>query len=59
MFEVSDWTAVPGNAAGETNTTSYTVTGLTNDEEYDFRIRATNAVGADPASDEVTVTPTS
>ena len=57
LYEVSDWTAIPGSAAGETNATSYTVTGLANDEEYDFRIRATNAVGAGPASDAVTVTP--
>ena len=59
VYEVSDWTAVPSSAAGETNATSYTVTGLTNDLEYNFRIRAANGVGASPASDAVTVTPTS
>ena len=59
VYEVSDWTDIPVSAAGETNATSYTVTGLTNDEEYDFRIRAANDVGTSPASYAVTVTPTS
>ena len=59
VYEVSDWTDIPVSAAGETNATSYTVTGLTNDEEYDFRIRAANDVGTSPASDGVHVTPTS
>ena len=58
VYEVSDWTAIPNSGAGETNATSYTVTGLTNDAEYDFRIRAANSVGAGPASDTVHVTPT-
>ena len=30
LYQVSDWTAVPSSAPGETNATSYTVTGLTN-----------------------------
>ena len=55
LYEVSDWTAVPGSGAGDTNATSYTVTRLTNDAEYDFRIRATNNVGTGPTSDAVTV----
>ena len=58
-YEVSDWAAIPNSAAGETNATSYTVTGLTNDSQYGFRIRATNGPGASPASDAVTVTPAS
>ena len=57
VHQVSDWTDVPDSAAGETNATSYTVTGLTNDVEHNFWIRATNSVGASPASDIVTVTP--
>ena len=55
VYEVSDWTEIPDSAAGETNATSYTVTGLTNGAEYNFQIRATNNVGAGPASDAVTV----
>ena len=58
VYAVSDWTAIPNSAAGETNATSYTVTGLTNDAEYRFRIRATNTAGTGPASNTVTVTPT-
>ncbi len=56
---VSDWIAIPDSATGETNATSYTVTELANDVDYRFQIRATNSVGAGPASDTVTVTPTS
>ena len=59
VYEVSEWTAIPNSRAGETNATSYTVTGLTNDAEYSFRIRATNRVGTNSVSDAVTVTPTS
>ena len=58
LHEVSDWTDIPDSAAGDTNATSYTVTGLTNDEEYSLWIRAENAVGIGPASDAVTATPT-
>ena len=58
-YAVPDWTAIPDSAAGETNATSYTVTGLTNDVEYSFKIRATNSLGTGPASDTVTVTPSS
>ena len=50
-----DWTSIPNSAAGETNATSYTVTGLTNDVSYSFRIRATNPKGTSPASAAVTV----
>ena len=57
VYSVSDWTAVPDSAAGETNATFYTVTGLTNDAEYAFWIRATNGFGTGPASAIVTVTP--
>ena len=59
LYEVSGWTSIPNSASGGTNATSYTVTGLTNDAEYYFRIRAENTVGAGPASDAVNVTPAS
>ena len=58
VYAVPDWTAIPGSASGETNATSYTVTGLTNGVNYRFRIRATNSLGTGPASTTVTVTPT-
>ena len=43
VYDVSDWTAIPNSGAGGANTTSYAVTGLTNGEEYHFRIRAVNS----------------
>ena len=55
LYEVSDWTVVPDSAVGGANSTSYTVTGLTNDAEYNFRIRATNGVDTGSTSDAVTV----
>ena len=58
-YAVPDWTAIPDSAAGGTNATSYTVTGLTNDVEYSFKIRATNSLGTGPASTTATVTPAS
>ena len=59
VFEVSDWFDISDSAPGETNATSYTVTGLTNDIGYGIRIRATNNLGTGVASEAVTVTPTS
>ena len=58
VYAVPAWTAVPNSAPAGTNATSYTLTGLTNDVEYSFQIRATNDVGTGPASDPATVTPT-
>ena len=49
VFDSSGWTDIPDSGAGGTNATSYTVTGLTNNAEYDFRIRAMNSVGTGPA----------
>ena len=61
VYESSDWTTVPNSAHNTnpvgTNATSYTVTGLTNGQEYNFWIRATNALGTSSPSDLVTVTP--
>ena len=49
----TNWTDVPNSGA---NTTSYTVTGLTNNTEYTFRVRAyTTSEG--PQSDEAKATP--
>lgn len=39
-------------------TVSFTITGLTNDVEYDVQLRAVNAIGAGAASDTKSVTPT-
>lgn len=38
-------------------TSSFTITGLTNDQEYDVELRAINSVGAGAASDAKQVTP--
>ena len=43
------WTDIPGSGAA---TTGYTVTSLANGTEYRFRIRAVNAQGNGPDSDE-------
>ena len=48
------WVDVPDSNA---NTTTYTVTGLTNGTLYSFRIRAVNAAGPGAPSNEVTATP--
>ena len=58
VYKVSDWTDISDSGSGGFNATSYTATGLTNDVEYDFWIRAVNASGAGTASAIVAVTPT-
>ena len=50
VYEVSDWTAIPDSAAGDTNATSYTVTGLNNSTEYTIAVRAVSANGNGPAA---------
>ena len=47
------WTDIPGSGA---TTTSYTVTGLKGGTAYAFKLRAVNAAGAGPESDEATAT---
>ena len=54
-YTASGWTAIPDSAAGGTNVTSHTVTSLTNGAEHSVWVRATNNVGAGPASDAVSV----
>ena len=49
------WTAVPDSGA---ETTSHAVTGLSNDTEYVFQIRAVNEAGKGNPSDAKTATPT-
>ena len=53
--DYGSWTDVPGSDAG---TTSHTVTGLDNGTRYTFQVRAVNASGPGPASDEASTTPT-
>ena len=48
------WTDVPGRQA---DTTSHVVTGLTNGQQYAFRVRAVNAGGESDQSAEQTATP--
>ena len=51
------WTDIPDSAPGGAHATSYTVSRLSNEVAYRFRLRAVNAGGAGPASDEATATP--
>ena len=46
------WTDIQSSAPGGSNATSYTVTSLSNGTEYRFRLRAVNAQGNGPESDE-------
>ena len=50
----SAWTDVPSS---DKDTVTYTATGLTNGDEYQFRLRAVNAVGNSPATPVVVATP--
>ena len=52
------WTDIPDSAPGGANAASWTVTDLTNGVTYAFELRAVNAVGAGPASDEASASPT-
>ena len=55
------WTdiCVTSTDSGCPSVTSFTATGLTNDTEYKFKIRAVNASGDGAESDEATATPKS
>ncbi len=48
------WTAIAGS---DVDTTSHTITGLTNGTEYSFKVRAVNPSGSGAASSEVSATP--
>ena len=50
------WSAIPGSGA---RTGSHAVTGLDNDAEYSFQLRAVNPSGEGSATDWVTATPVS
>ena len=52
--DYGEWTDVPNSIA---TTTSYTVPALTNETTYTFQVRAVNADGNGPESDEVSATP--
>ena len=52
----ASWVAIPGSGAG---TETHTVTGLDNESEYSFQIRAVNGAGDGAATDWVTATPSS
>ena len=51
---ISSWMTITGSAS---RSTSHTVTGLTNNASYKFKIRSSNSVNYSPATDWVTVTP--
>ena len=54
VFDIEGWDDISDS---ESTTTSHTVSGLTNYQEYWFRIRAVNASGAGPASNSASATP--
>ena len=53
VFDIQDWDDIPESKS----TTSHTVTGLTNYQEYWFRVRAVNLSGPGRASETVSAIP--
>ena len=51
------WTDIDNSAPGGANALSFTVTGLTNDTEYTFKLRAVNNIGEGAETDSKTATP--
>ncbi|MYE33768.1 MAG: hypothetical protein F4X23_02825, partial [Gemmatimonadales bacterium] len=51
------WRPIPSSGEGGAHEEAYTVTGLANDREYRFAVRARNAVGPGAATREVRATP--
>ena len=54
VFDIVDWEDIAGSGAG---TTSHIVTGLTNDIDHTFRVRAVDGAKASDPSDSVAGTP--
>ena len=54
VFDIVDWEDIAGSRAG---TTSHIVTGLTNDIDHTFRVRAVDGAKASDPSDSVAGTP--
>ena len=54
VFDIEDWKDIDNSGR---MTTSHTVTGLTNYQEYWFQIRAVNKTGEGPASNSASATP--
>ena len=55
IYQTSPWATIADSAPGGANATSYTVAGLTNAAQYDFRVRAVNAIGSSDPSAAATV----
>ena len=55
VFDIVDWNDIAGSNAA---TTSHIVTGLTNDIDHTFRVRALDSTEASDPSDSVSETPT-
>ena len=53
-----EWTAIDDSAFGGTNQAGFTMTGLTNDQLYTYKVRAVNAGGNSETSNEASATPT-
>ena len=56
VYRATGWTDIADSAPGETNNTTFTVTGLANGTTHSIRIRASNSVGASVPSAAATVT---
>ena len=52
----SDWIGI---ANSNSTSATHTISNLANGTTYSFQVRASNSIGASPASDEVTATPSS
>ena len=57
QYQISPSTSWQNIPSSDSNTTTYTVTGLTNGTAYTFHIRAVNLTGNGPTTDAVNATP--
>ena len=55
--EYGGWTAIPNSAPGEANATGYAATGLDNESEYTFNLRAANLTGVSNSAVGIRATP--